>query len=111
MAAPYSFDMGLALFAAQFGWSREQYEAITPVQRAFIVKEWERKTVADSDLLKAAVEVALGNAFRKRGQNPRPLWRTRRPSAPAVTKREAESLGAAIAARPWVPWQKGGSDG
>lgn len=76
------------------------------MQRAFIVKEWERKTVMDSDLDKSVVEVAVGNVMRKRGQRPRQLWRRRRRASegPGIPAEEFGSLKAVMAARPWVPW-------
>ena len=40
--APYLADMDFAYFAVKLGWSLDDYDASTPVQRAFIRKEIER---------------------------------------------------------------------
>ena len=54
----YGTELDYAYFAANLGWTPEQYGSCTPVQLLFIRKEIEKKTVRDSDLFKSAVQVA-----------------------------------------------------
>lgn len=62
LAKPYSKDMDFAFFAVHFGYSISEYEALTPRQKAFILKERERKTVEDTNLMKLAVLTAVSTA-------------------------------------------------
>lgn len=103
---PYSADMDFAFFAVRFGWSLFEYEALTPVQRLFVLKEWERKTVDDSNLMKDAFELAISNAMRKKGKSPQKLWRKKAPTRNVVGAREFDALAEAMKEKPWVPWIK-----
>ena len=92
--------MDFAFFAANFGWSLSDYEAITPVQRLFILKEWERKTVRETDMLKGVVELAVSNVHRGKGKAYKRLWQKKAKSGQVpVTYGEAKALKAAIEAR------------
>lgn len=92
--------MDFAFFAANLGWSLADYESMTPIQRMFILKEWEAKTVRDSDLLKSAVEVAMANVHRGKGKSYMRLWRKKAKEGEIpVTYDEAKALKAAIEAK------------
>ena len=81
MAEPYRNVMDFAFFAANFHYSRADYDAITPTERAFIYKAWEDKTVSESTVLRDAVFNAVSNAFRKKNQKFRKLWKKRQEKA------------------------------
>ena len=81
MAKPYSDVMDFAFFAANFHYSRADYDAITPTERAFIYKAWEDKRVSESTVLRDAVFNAVSNAFRKKNQKFRKLWKKRQEKA------------------------------
>lgn len=99
-ARPFLRDMDFAFFAANFGWSLSDYEAITPIQRLFILKEWERKTVRDTDMLKGVVELAIANVHRGKGKTYRKLWQKKAKAGDMpVTYDEAKALKAAIEAK------------
>ena len=92
--------MDFAFFAVNLGWSLEDYHQITPIQRLFILKEWERKVVRDSDMLKHAVELAIANVHRGRGKAYIQLWRRKSEEGDVpVTYDEARALKAAIEAK------------
>lgn len=81
----------------------------TPLQLRFIRKEIENKTVRESNLLKAAVQVAVSNCLSKRKSN---LW-TRKSGEyddALVSHSEIEAISEVMEkATPWTPWQaKGG---
>lgn len=99
--APFRDDIDFAVIAVRLGWSLAEYEAITPVQKRFILKEIERATVSDSELSRSAVELAVGNAFRKKGKRPLRLWQKRagEPQEPPVSEDEMRALAEAFAAR------------
>lgn len=82
-AEPYRKDMDFAFFAAQFGYSRADYDALTAREKAFVLKAWEDKTVRDTTLLRNAVLNAVGNALRKKGKPFRQLWARRQQRADA----------------------------
>lgn len=81
MAKPYSDVMDFAFFAVNFHYSRADYDAITPTERAFIYKAWEDKTVSESTVLRDAVFNAVSNAFRKKNHKFRKLWKKRQEKA------------------------------
>lgn len=74
-AKPYLDDMDFAFFCVNFGYSRADYNALTPKEKAFIMKAYENKTVQESTLLRDAVFNAVSNAFRKKGKAFKKLWR------------------------------------
>ena len=67
--------MDFAFFAVHFGYSKSDYNALTPRDRAFILKAYETKTVNESTLLRDAVFNAINNALRKKGKAFRQLWK------------------------------------
>lgn len=75
MAEPYRNVMDFAFFAVNFGYSRRDYDSLTPTEKAFIYKAWEDKTVSESTVLRDAVLNAVSNALRKKNARFRKLWR------------------------------------
>jgi len=73
-AKPYQRDMDFAFFAVNFGYSKIDYEALTPREAAFIYKAWENKIVSDTTHLRNAVLNAVTNALRKKGKKFSDLW-------------------------------------
>lgn len=93
--------MDFAFFAARLGWSLGDYEAVTPVQRLFVLKELERETVRRTELLQSVVELAVANVHRKKGKKPQRLWKKRRGEAakPAMDEAEMGALRALLASK------------
>lgn len=105
----YGSEIDYAYFAANLGWTPEQYGSCTPVQLLFIRKEIEKKTVRDSDLLKSAVQVAVNNCLSKRKAK---LWMKKQgeyDENAAIPYSEIEAIKKQMATNaPWTPWQKKG---
>ena len=105
--APFLADMDFAYFAAKLGWSIDEYNASTVVQRAFIRKEIERQTVDMSELVAEAVELAIANAYRKRRKRVR-LWKRKADASvpPPISKKEMAALSALMERdAPWSQWK------
>lgn len=75
-AKPFRYEMDFAFFAVNFGYSKADYEALTPKDKVFIVKEWENKKVLDTNLLYRAFYTATYNLNRKRGKKALKLWKS-----------------------------------
>lgn len=75
MAEPYRNVMDFAFFAVNFGYSRRDYDSLTPTEKAFIYRAWEDKTVSESTMLRDAVLNAVSNALRKKNARFRKLWK------------------------------------
>lgn len=73
--SPYSEYEDFAFFAVNFGYSKKDYESLTPTEKAFIIKAYETKTVNDSTFIRNAVLNAVNNAFRKKGKQFIELWK------------------------------------
>lgn len=71
----------------RFGWTPDQFRALTPAQVALLRKEDERRTVELGNLVRDAVQNALANAMRKKGKKPQPLFR-KRPKKKADEKKK-----------------------
>ena len=69
-AEQFRKSQDFAFFAVQFGYSKADYNALTETERALILKAYENKVVADTNLLAGAVLNAVSNAFRKKGKKP-----------------------------------------
>lgn len=82
-------DAEWAWAACRFGWTPDQWRALTPAQRALLVKADELRTVESAEMVARAVGNAIANAFRKKGQRPRPLFRKRRKGG---AKRDARDI-------------------
>lgn len=70
----------------RFGWTPDQFRALTPAQVALLRKEDERRTVELGNLVRDAVQNAVANAMRKKGKKQQPLFR-KRPKRPDEKKR------------------------
>lgn len=75
LARDYTHDIDLAFFVTNFNYSKEDYYQLTPRERAFIMKAWESKLVADTTHLRNAVMNAVSNAMRKKGSRFIDLWK------------------------------------
>lgn len=75
MAKPYRNVIDFAFFAVNFHYSKADYMALTPTEKAFIYKAWEDKTVSDSTLIRDAVLNAVSNALRKKHSPFKKLWK------------------------------------
>ena len=98
-------EMDFAFFAAQLGWSRSDWEQTTAVERMFIRKELEKKTVEQSNLLVNVVQVAVSNVHNKRK---RKLWvRKRKKAALPISRKEIGAIQEQLKKpAPWTPWQR-----
>lgn len=68
IAGPYRKDMDFAFFVVNFGYSKSDYEALTPKEKAFIYKAWENKKVSDMCSIYNACYTAFFNANRSKKQ-------------------------------------------
>lgn len=68
-------EIDYAYFAVKFGWTRSEYEQLTPIERRFIRKEIEEATVRESEIFQQIIEMAIGNSFRKKGKKYRKLFK------------------------------------
>lgn len=74
LAKSYLDDIDFAFFVAEFGYTRSEYEELTPRQVNFIKKAWEDREVRQTNLINMAVNNSLANLHRKKGRSPIPLW-------------------------------------
>lgn len=61
----------------RFGWTPDQFRALTPAQLALLRKEDERRTVELGNLVRDAAQNAVANAMRKKGKKQQPLFKKR----------------------------------
>ena len=92
IAKPYQREIDFAFFVANFGYSKADYDAITPKEKAFIYKAWENKTISDSYLLYNAVFTAVYNANRPKRKKPLKLWKKRGQTILFVTHDVEEAI-------------------
>lgn len=69
--------MDFAFFVVNFGYSKADYQSLTATEKAFILKAYEDKIVAETSLLNNAVANAIANTLRKKGKKPIKLWQKR----------------------------------
>ena len=74
-AEQFRKSQDFAFFAVQFGYSKADYNALTETERALILKAYENKVVADTNLLAGAVLNAVSNAFLVLHRLPEPAAR------------------------------------
>lgn len=74
IAEPYRRDIDFAFFAANFGYSKRDYEALTPRELYFLRKAWENKMVLESQLTYNAVFTAFYNVNRPKRKRALKLW-------------------------------------
>lgn len=75
IAKPYQKEIDFAFFAVNFGYSKTDYEELTPKEKAFIYKAWEEKIVSDSYHVYNAVFTATYNVNRGKNKKALKLWR------------------------------------
>lgn len=90
MAKPYQKDIDFAFFVVRFGYSKKDYQDLTPREAAFIRKAWEDKVVSESTMIRNAVLNAVGNALRKKNSRFRDLWK--KLSKPVDKELESEHI-------------------
>lgn len=73
----------------QFGYTKADYNALTPTEKMFILKAYEDKVVSDSSVLAKAVSNAVYNTLRKKGKPPQKLWK-KQPKQTNPEQRKAE---------------------
>ncbi len=102
----FAYELDYAYFAARLGWTPEQYESLTPIQRLFVRKELETVTVNKTNIMQDAMRLSIVNAHN---------GKTYRVFARAVARDETitdEDVSALVAAYkenpPWVPWRVNG---
>lgn len=78
IAEPYRKDMDFAFFAVNFGYSKADYEALTPREKIFLLKAWENKMVSDTTFIYNAVFTASYNVNRGKRKRALKLWRKAR---------------------------------
>lgn len=74
IAEPYQKDIDFAFFVVNFGYSKSDYDALTPRQISFIRKAWENKMVTDSYNMYNADFTAYYNANRPKRKKALKLW-------------------------------------
>ena len=75
MAEPYRKEIDFAFFAANFGYSKAEYEELTLREKAFLQKAWEERQISDSYLLYNAMFTAVYNARRPKNKRALKLWK------------------------------------
>ncbi len=73
-AKDFRKEMDFAFFVVNFNYSKDDYYALTPKEKAFIMKAWENKLVSDTTLIRNASLNAQGNINRKKGKKFIDLW-------------------------------------
>ena len=73
----YADYIEMAFFVVHLGFTKDQYWDLTPVEKAFILKAYEDRIVAETTHIRDAVFNAKINADRKRGKPFRKLWQRR----------------------------------
>lgn len=96
--------MDFAFFAVNFHYSKDDYNALTPAEKAFIFKAWEDKTVSDSTMLRDAVLNAVSNAFRKKGKKFKKLWKRKQEKADLEIVRDNYKIIMEVEAKEGKAW-------
>ena len=78
IAEPYRRDIDFAFFAVNFGYSKEDYEVLTPKELYFLRKAWEDKVVLETQLFYNAVFTAFYNVNRPKRKKTLKLWERKR---------------------------------
>lgn len=103
----YHTELDYAFFAVKFGWTREQYDKLTLVERLFIMKEIEEQTVRDQGILQSTIEIAISNVLRKKGKKYRRLFKKlKKFEEPPVTVNEAKKIKKSLAKLFQIPKKK-----
>lgn len=64
-----------AFFAVNFGYSRKDYNNLTPTEKAFIMKAYENKVIDVTTFIRDSVLNAVNNAFRGKHRRLIELWK------------------------------------
>ena len=96
--------MDFAFFAVNFHYSKDDYNALTPAEKAFIFKAWEDKTVSDSTMLRDAVLNAVSNALRKKGKKFKKLWKRKQEKADLEIVRDNYKIIMEVEAKEGKAW-------
>lgn len=96
--------MDFAFFAVNFHYSKDDYNALTPAEKAFIFKAWEDKTVSDSTMLRDAVLNAVSNAFRKKRKKFKKLWKRKQEKADLEIVRDNYKIIMEVEAKEGKAW-------
>lgn len=88
MRKPYLQDIDFAWFVVNFNYTKADYLALTPREKAFIYKAYETKTVNQSTLLRDTVLNAISNSKRRRGASVFKLWKKHAKKADISTVRD-----------------------
>lgn len=87
-----------------FGYTKRDYLALTEVEKAFIRKEFERKTIDDSLYLRNAVLNAVSNAMRKKGSKFTELFKKKQSKADVVFNEHALDVVAEVESTEGKHW-------
>lgn len=79
-ARSYRQEVDFAFFVVNFGYTKSDYEQLTPCEKAFIYKAWEDKIVSDTTHLRNAFMNGYVNARRKKNKKVIPLWKKKQVS-------------------------------
>ena len=82
----------MAFFVVHLGFTKDQYWDLTPVEKAFILKAYEGRTVAETTHIRDAVFNAKINADRKRGKPFRQLWQKRTKINPEIIRAQYRTI-------------------
>lgn len=75
IAKPYHNEIDFAFFVVNFGYSKRDYEELTPREKHFIMKAWENKMITDSYNSYNASFTAFYNANRPKRKKALKLWK------------------------------------
>lgn len=78
MAKPYQYEIDFAFFAANFGYSKAEYEALTEKEKRFLLKAYENRLVTATTMIYNAVFTATYNVERGKRKRALKLWRKQR---------------------------------
>lgn len=78
IAEPYLKEIDFAFFVTNFGYTKSDYEQLTPKEIAFIKKAWEDKMVSDSYNMYNAMFKASYNVQRPKRKRALKLWQKSR---------------------------------
>ena len=105
-AALFKDELDFAWFVVKFGWSKDQYNQLTPVERLFIKKQHETELVERQRILQSTFELAIGNVLRKKGKKYKKLFKKIKKMADEeapVSKDEMKKLSKALAKLIGIP--------
>lgn len=92
VAEPYKDTLEFAFFAANFGYSKKDYEELTPAEKAILKKAWEDKIVSDSYAIYNAVYTATYNVNRKKGKKALKLFKKNRKAHKVDTQKARNDM-------------------